>query len=109
MKTIISLTHAPFAVGENMITVYLSGKPLSGSLNTWPKSMGGGRYQNWFCGNCAGARPYQFKTVEQALEIAGKVGNPGNSLKLFINGNMMFAKGVLGTELDYFKPVGQLM
>lgn len=112
MTHIISLTQSGFNrfnVSEGMITVYLSGKPLSGSLNTWPKNMGGGQYQNWFRGNCAGARPYQFKTIEHSLEIAAKVGNVGNSLKLFINGNKWFAKGVLGSELEYFKPIGQLM
>jgi hypothetical protein len=58
---------------EKEVMVFLSGKPLSGSLNQLPSSMGGGKVMNFYRGNCAGAKPFQFKGIEFAVDTFKKV------------------------------------
>ena len=58
---------------KNDIMVFFSGKPLSGALNDVPADLGGGKAMNFYRGNCAGAKPFQFKSIDLAVEAFKKV------------------------------------
>jgi hypothetical protein len=89
MKKITRLTNEGFQTfyaHNNRFMVFLSGKPISCSINELPryikdeigdampekvfgqKYLGNGRILHIFRGNCANARPFQFDSIESAVE-----------------------------------------
>jgi hypothetical protein len=97
---------------KNEVMVFLSGKPLSGSLNQLPSSMGGGRAMNFYRGNCTGAKPFQFKGIELAVEAFKKVrrekeGRKENA-KIF-SGNLWIGNIVSDEFEPLEKPIMQLL
>jgi hypothetical protein len=114
MKT-LRLTNAGLQevnYSENEVMVFLSGKPLSGALNQLPLSMGGGKVMNFYRGNCAGAKPFQFKGIELAVDAFKKVrwekeGRKENA-KVF-SGNLWIGNIVNDEFEPLEKPMMQLL
>lgn len=110
MNTTIRLTQNGFVTyAYDGITAYISGKPLCRSLNQLPKSLGGGKYVKVYRGNCAGAYPTSFATLEEAVDAAEKISTPKDVVKFFKDGNYWFAT-LKGGKLELLeKPIGQLL
>lgn len=97
---------------KNEVMVFLSGKPLSGSLNQLPSYMGGGKVMNFYRGNCARAKPFQFESVQLAIEAFKKVrwereGRKENG-KVF-TGNLWIGNIINDNFESLKKPVMQLL
>jgi len=133
MKNSIRLTQAGFqhfSYNENAVMVFLSGKPISAAVNELPKYMkdeigdampekvfgqkylGNGKIFNIFRGNCSNARPFQFESIEKAIEAFTQIrwekeGKKENA-KIF-SGNMWLGNIVNDEFQPLEKPVMQLL
>lgn len=108
--TTLRLTQHGFAtVPTTGIIVFLTaGKPLCGNINTWPKSMGGGTYMNWYRGNSAGAQPFVFSSIEKAVEAIGQIENASKEARFFI-GNNWIGEMKSGIVTMFETPIKQLL
>lgn len=113
MKKIIRLTEKgfqEFSVNEKEIMVFLSGKPLSGSLIT----LQGGekKVMNFYRGNSAGAYPFLFKNLDLALDAFKRVRwereNAKENAKVF-SGNMYIGDIVDDAFQARERPIMQLL
>lgn len=104
------LQQVNFSNGDVM--VFLSGKPLSGSMNDLPEEMGGGKKMRFYRGNCSAASPFKFKSMDLALAAFKQVrwekeGRKENA-KVF-SGNMWLGNIVNDKFEPLEKPIMQLL
>ena len=133
MKASIRLTQSGFqhfAYNENEVMVFLSGKPISATVNELPKYMkdeigdtmpdevfgqkylGNGKIFKIFRGNCSNSRPFQFESIEQAIEaftqIRWEKEGKKETAKIY-SGNMWIGNIVNDEFQPLEKPVMQLL
>jgi len=109
MKTLRLTSKGLQAGPATGITVFLTaGKPLSGSLDYLPESMGGGKKMNFYRGNAAGATPFVFATLELAIEAINQIPNAKNNARFF-TGNQWFGEMKNGEVTLFEKPIMQLL
>lgn len=95
---------------ESEVMIFLSGKPLSGALNLLPGGVE--KIMKFYRGNCAGAHPFQFKSIELAIDAFKKIrwekeGKKENA-KVF-SGNMWLGNIVNDEFQPLEKPIMQLL
>ncbi|GIV35415.1 MAG: hypothetical protein KatS3mg031_2950 [Chitinophagales bacterium] len=131
MKTTIRLTGKGFqhlAYTEKSVMVFFGKgtKPLSASVNELPKSvkeeigekmpetvfgqkyLGNGKVFNVFRGNCAGAWPYQFRNIDDAVEAFKRVRHEGETGRVF-SGNLWIGNIINDVFQPLEKPIAQLL
>jgi hypothetical protein len=118
-----------FFANEKSFMVFLSGKPISCSINELPgyikdeigdsmpekifgqKYLGNGKVLHIFRGNCANARPFQFDSIESAVEafklLRWEREGRKETAKVF-RGNM-WVGNIVEDEYHPIEPVMQLL
>lgn len=113
MNSTIRLTQTGFQsfnYNDGDVMILLSGKPLSGALNQLPGGIE--KRMNFYRGNCAGAVPFQFSSIELALDAFKQVRWERNGRKEFakvFSGNRWIGN-IVNDEFEPFeKPILQLL
>lgn len=96
---------------QNEIMIFVSGAPISGSMVTLPKTAGGGQKMNFYRGNAAGSKPFQFKSVELALDAFKQVrwDRQGRKEKAKVFTGNLWIGNIIDDEFIPQKPISQLL